>query len=363
MGDGYYGWEECGPFDAIIVTAAASHVPPPLVRQLKPGGRMVIPVGRAVSRAAPDAGRKARRRDDPDPADPAGRVRATDRPALTAPARRWRPRSPRHRRRAHDGLPAVRRHRCSRRPRSAYEILLMRLFSIIAWHHFAYMMISVALLGYGAAGTFVALARQRLLARYTVVFVGAAAAFGVFAVTGFVLAQSVAFNPLELLWDPRQPLRLLVVYALLFLPFFCAGDRAVPHVHALRHRVASHLQLRHPGRGRRESRDSRRAVRPRAGERAQGRSGALGLAAAAVAAMPLRRRPCARPASFCSAPLSRCRSSFRRTGRALPPSEYKELSQALQIERHAHRRRAIESARCRSASSKARRFRSATRRD
>ena len=46
-GDGYYGWEDCGPFDSIIVTAAASHVPPPLVRQLKAGGRMVIPVGTA----------------------------------------------------------------------------------------------------------------------------------------------------------------------------------------------------------------------------------------------------------------------------------------------------------------------------
>ena len=45
IGDGYYGWEEEAPFDAIMVTAAASHVPPPLIKQLKPGGRMLIPVG------------------------------------------------------------------------------------------------------------------------------------------------------------------------------------------------------------------------------------------------------------------------------------------------------------------------------
>jgi protein-L-isoaspartate(D-aspartate) O-methyltransferase len=45
LGDGYNGWPEHAPFDAIIVTAAASHVPPPLVRQLKPGGVMLIPVG------------------------------------------------------------------------------------------------------------------------------------------------------------------------------------------------------------------------------------------------------------------------------------------------------------------------------
>ena len=45
LGDGYYGWPDAAPFDTIIVTAAAAHVPPPLVEQLAPGGVLVIPVG------------------------------------------------------------------------------------------------------------------------------------------------------------------------------------------------------------------------------------------------------------------------------------------------------------------------------
>jgi len=45
IADGYYGWPEHGPFDVIIVTCAAAHVPPPLMEQLKEGGKMCIPVG------------------------------------------------------------------------------------------------------------------------------------------------------------------------------------------------------------------------------------------------------------------------------------------------------------------------------
>lgn len=47
-GDGYFGWEEYAPFDAIIITASANHIPSPLIKQLKEGGRLIIPLGSTV---------------------------------------------------------------------------------------------------------------------------------------------------------------------------------------------------------------------------------------------------------------------------------------------------------------------------
>jgi hypothetical protein len=104
-----------------------------------------------------------------------------------------------------------------------YEILLMRLLSVIQWYHFAYMIISLALLGFGASGTFIALAQRWLIPRFHLSFMINAVLFGFTAVGNFILAQQIPFNPLEILWDRSQLLYLLVLYLLLSVPFFCAA--------------------------------------------------------------------------------------------------------------------------------------------
>ena len=82
VGDGYNGWEEHAPYDAILVTAAASHIPPPLLRQLKAGGRMVIPVGAAFMVQQLMLVEKNLDGTVVDAADPAGGLRSADRQAL-----------------------------------------------------------------------------------------------------------------------------------------------------------------------------------------------------------------------------------------------------------------------------------------
>lgn len=116
----------------------------------------------------------------------------------------------------------------------AYEILLIRIFSIVQWHHFAAMVISLALLGYGCSGTLLALARSWLMRdasergpsqgrRWRLVFGVSAMLFAVLAVGCLGLAQRVPFNPLALVWDPRQLIGLSALYLLLSLPFLFAA--------------------------------------------------------------------------------------------------------------------------------------------
>ncbi|MFZ2403899.1 MAG: SAM-dependent methyltransferase, partial [Methylobacter sp.] len=106
----------------------------------------------------------------------------------------------------------------------AYEILLMRLFSIIQWHHFAYMMISLALLGYGVSGVFLALNRDRLAQLFPAAIMTNLLLFSLFAPACFLLAQQIPFNPAEMLWTPIQLLYLCGIYLILALPFFFAAN-------------------------------------------------------------------------------------------------------------------------------------------
>lgn len=106
----------------------------------------------------------------------------------------------------------------------AYEILLMRLFSIIQWHHFAYMIISLALLGYGASGTFLSIFREKLLSRYSFFYIVNIALFSITALVSFLLSQKIQFNAEEMLWDSLQIFKLMTVYVLLVLPFFFTAN-------------------------------------------------------------------------------------------------------------------------------------------
>ena len=105
-----------------------------------------------------------------------------------------------------------------------YEILLMRLFSIIHWHHFAYMIISLALLGYGASGTFLVFARQKLKKHFAAAYITNAVLHAISLLGCFLLAQKVPFNSLEVAWDAHQQFYLLILYIILSVPFFCAAN-------------------------------------------------------------------------------------------------------------------------------------------
>ena len=102
----------------------------------------------------------------------------------------------------------------------AFEVLLMRLYAIVGWHHFAYMMISIALLGFGASGTALALLGGRLTRRFSIIFAGCAALFALWSIASVALALRLPFNPLAIVWQRGQLLWLGLAYITLLPPFF-----------------------------------------------------------------------------------------------------------------------------------------------
>lgn len=106
----------------------------------------------------------------------------------------------------------------------AYEVLLMRLFAIIQWHHFAFMIISLALLGYGVSGVALALNRERLMRNFPLAIVANTMLFAISAPVCFLLAQQIEFYPAEMLWTLGQWLYLCGIYLLLAIPFFFAAN-------------------------------------------------------------------------------------------------------------------------------------------
>ena len=105
----------------------------------------------------------------------------------------------------------------------AYEILLMRLLSISFWTHFAYMVISLALLGVGASGSFLFLLSRRVYSNMDTWLVLLAGGASLSFPLCFSLAKDIGLDPLNLVWQHKEWLKMLATYLVLALPFFLSG--------------------------------------------------------------------------------------------------------------------------------------------
>ncbi|MDW7711509.1 MAG: hypothetical protein SCH98_13655 [Deferrisomatales bacterium] len=121
----------------------------------------------------------------------------------------------------------------------AYQVLLMRLLSVVLWHHFAAMVISLALLGYGISGTALTLTQDRLRGRISHAYPLGCGLFGVLAPGAFAVAQRVPFHPQEAVWDPWQWAAFGAMYLLLAVPFVLVGGCLGLAFRELRDRIPS----------------------------------------------------------------------------------------------------------------------------
>lgn len=101
----------------------------------------------------------------------------------------------------------------------AFQIVLMRVFSIAQWHHFAYMTISIAMLGFGAGGTLLSLTRPRLRGHETGLLSYVSFLVPIGIVACYVLSQHIPFELFQLTTQPQQCVHLFLLYLILAVPF------------------------------------------------------------------------------------------------------------------------------------------------
>ena len=105
----------------------------------------------------------------------------------------------------------------------SFELVLTRLFSVALSYHFAFMVVSLALLGYGASGSFLALFPSLLQKRPALFFYCSAILFSVSCVGTYTVANHIPFDPVRISWDRLQLVYLFADYLLLSVPFFFSG--------------------------------------------------------------------------------------------------------------------------------------------
>lgn len=102
----------------------------------------------------------------------------------------------------------------------SYQILLVKLFSIQYWYHFAYLIISIALLGFGASGTCIFLFKRSLINRLSFVLFACPLLFVVSIWMNIYLNRLISFNPLMIIWHTQEIINLLYLSISIFIPFF-----------------------------------------------------------------------------------------------------------------------------------------------
>lgn len=103
------------------------------------------------------------------------------------------------------------------------QVCLTRLFSVGLWHHFAFMVVSIAFLGFGASGTLLMMVPRMRMLPLRPALAGLALSFSLATLTAYWSTNVIPFDPARIMWDPYQGVYLLAYYVVLAVPFFFAG--------------------------------------------------------------------------------------------------------------------------------------------